>query len=778
MKKRKTTLLAFSLLTFTALGTAGLTACSCAENTDSISTVVIQGAKNGSVGDTIQLSATVIGDSENLVTWESNDVAVATVNESGLVTLVVEGTALITARSVKNPNASSTPTQINVYKTLEKRLEVLSMPSKTSYKIGDKISFDGLSVMGFGYANGVKDNTTGENIDLSTLTFSIQNGATLDNAGNVVVTVSKSGYVSTSFTVTVGENAITRKLYISRFPSKTVYVIGSENDNAFATTGLRVRELVYVDGVLDNAQSRDLNSNEYSLSLNNGYVFKDEGNYTIDVTSTSPNVAPTSFNVTVYTRDLSVYDIVKNLQNSKNYTVEVLNNVGTTNDATGFHYVRTYTENYYDDIEYQNVNNGTEIVFDTTNIKAHFGYTVYGEKGTVDRSIIQYREDSNGNIVGGKKVSSDPDIESWWERGDALARMFSLFDLNLIPTYTFDGRFLATNIEVVPNDDDMGTKTALKYPLVADFLEYCGWSSNLITIMNRFSISFNEDGNLSMLAEFGSYGTTEMIVKDIGNSRNLVVEQYLNMGLVGPDVSVDPEVVLIADILRKNNYTTVDYGENGINKDGVSSYFNEDYYYNVGQQLGFAKVTVNGQDFIQQFTVEDNVYTPAVNEDGTAAELIEIPEGKTFAKTFNEQISTTGNYIAENMVDVFGTGGTDTGLLNTFSLYEGMSSSTNRTYQSFDTNALRSYNDYLGVTDDQMAQEGMDIKQNRLWFIATYNFDTYTEENLDTLEIWNINGVTLRGNVLALANLGKTSVDWIESGIAEQERILNSASAQ
>lgn len=778
MKKRKTTLLAFSLLTFTALGTAGLTACSCAENTDSISTVVIQGAKNGSVGDTIQLSATVIGDSENLVTWKSNDVAVATVNESGLVTLVGEGTALITATSVKNPNASSTPTQINVYKALEKRLEVFSMPTKTSYKLGDKANFDGLAIMGFGYSNGVKDNTTGENIDLSTLTFSVKNGDILNNKGNVVVTVSKSGYVSTSFTITVGDNAVTKKLYISRFPSKTVYLLGSEKDNTFSTTGLKVRELVYVDGVLDNAQSRDLASSEYSLSLNYGYVFTEEGNYTVKVTSKTENVAPTSFNITVYTQDLSVYSIIETLQKSKNYTVEVLNNVGTTNDATGFHYVRTYTENYYDDIEYQNVNNGTEIVFDTTNIKAHSGFTVYGQKGTAERCIVQYREDANGNIVGGKKVSSDPNIESWWERGDALARMFSLFDLKLIPTYTFDGRFLATNIEVVPGDDEMGTKTALKYPLVADFLEYCGWSSSLITIMNRFSISFNEDGDLSMLAEFGSYGTTEMIVKDIGSSKNLVVEQYLNMGLVEPDLSVDPEVSLLADVLRKNNYTTVAYGDNGINKDKVSSYFADDYFYNVDQNIGFAKVTVDGQDFIQQFTAEDNIYTPATNEDGTAAELIEIPSGSTFTKIFNTQISTTGNYIAESMVDVFGTGGTDTGLLNTFSLYEGMSNSTNRTYQSFDTNALQSYNDYLGVTEDQMAQEGMDLSQNRLWFIATYNFDEYIEENLDTLEIWNINGVTLRGNVLALANIGKTSVDWIEKGVAEQETILNSASAE
>ena len=79
----------------------------------------------------------------------------------------------------------------------------------------------------------------------------------------------------------------------------------------------------------------------------------------------------------VYTEDTSVYDIMQTLQTTQNYTAEVFNNVGTTSDTTGFHYLRRYNEKYYDEVEYQNINNGTEIVFDTTGVKSHIGYTTY-----------------------------------------------------------------------------------------------------------------------------------------------------------------------------------------------------------------------------------------------------------------------------------------------------------------------------------------------------------------------------------------------------------------
>ena len=95
MKKRKVTLLAFSLLTLTALGTTSLTSCGEEQTTPTTQAVVIQGAKNGKIGDKVQLSAIVIGFEDTRVSWSSNDVSVASVDNNGLVTFLKAGTVQI-----------------------------------------------------------------------------------------------------------------------------------------------------------------------------------------------------------------------------------------------------------------------------------------------------------------------------------------------------------------------------------------------------------------------------------------------------------------------------------------------------------------------------------------------------------------------------------------------------------------------------------------------------------------------------------------------------------
>ena len=37
--------------------------------------------------------------------------------------------------------------------------------------------------------------------------------------------------------------------------------------------------------------------------------------------------------------------------------------------------------------------------------------------------------------------------------------------------------------------------------------------------------------------------------------------------------------------------------------------------------------------------------------------------------------------------------------------------------------------------------------------------------NIDTIEVWDINAVTLSGYVMAFGDFGETSVDWIEEGL-------------
>lgn len=66
---------------------------------------------------TVELLATptrVVGDEDDSVTWESSDIAIATVDGDGLVTAVAPGTVIITAASVATPTVTATA-DVTVY---------------------------------------------------------------------------------------------------------------------------------------------------------------------------------------------------------------------------------------------------------------------------------------------------------------------------------------------------------------------------------------------------------------------------------------------------------------------------------------------------------------------------------------------------------------------------------------------------------------------------------------------------------------------------------------
>ena len=780
MKKRKTTLLAFSLLSMLAVGTTG---CSCAPQTENqtVSSVIVQDVKNGAVGDKIQLRAIVIGSDNQEVTWSSNNEAVASVDASGLVTLKSAGSVEIMATSVANSEVSSSPAHITVYEAGSKTLEVASLPTKVKYKVGEKVSYEGISIMAYSFVDGVKDSASGEVFTTSDVSFSIPEGTELKEEGAQVVTITKEGYASTSFTLQVGQVVTEKKLYISRFPNTTTYTLKAPEKNPegektaiFDDSGLKVEELTYVNGNLDSRET--LSDSDFTLSLPSGSILKTEGTQEITITSKVEGVEGTSFNIMVYTEDKSAYDIIKQLSDTKNvhnYTAEVFNDVGTTNDTTGFHYLRHYTEDYYWEIDYQNVKNGTEIEFDTTNPKSRSGYTAY--KDGDEEGIMELNFES-GDVLPGRVVSTGYD--SWWGKASSLARLFTLFDLNDVPTETLNGRYLSTIIVPIEGDNDMGEKTCDKYPFVASFLDYCGWSSSLITIMNRLTITFDEDNNLNITADFGSYGSTKLVVKDIGTTRVNEVENYLTSTPIDarkPNRTVEPGLATIANEgFKSHNYTQVEYGDNGVERNSPQSYYNPNYFYSVAGEKGYAKVTVDGVEKLQEFTGKDNKFV-------AAAEPKDIPDGKTFQSYVNELVITdpdinktgTPGYAAEGMQDVFGVNAEDDGLLYTFSINDAMTVDTMVTYQSFDDSAMASLKSFIGLNDPT---------EYSLWIMANYNSYTdptsYTDlSNIASVEMWVIDPITLRGFVMAFVDMGSTSIDWIEEGIATCQSTLNAETA-
>ena len=150
----------------------------------------------GTEKTTLALSANVniVGNATNTVTWSSNNEAVATVSDAGVVTAVGAGNATIAATS-STGNAKT----FDVSVLTPTALRVASEPTKTTYRIGDTFDSTGLAIKAvFG-----EEEFDAVGYELS--------GPDMTSAGTKEVTVNLLGK-EVKFTITVLEDSYYTKI--------------------------------------------------------------------------------------------------------------------------------------------------------------------------------------------------------------------------------------------------------------------------------------------------------------------------------------------------------------------------------------------------------------------------------------------------------------------------------------------------------------------------------------------------------------------------------------
>ena len=706
MKKRRHI---YALATSLILGSFTLSSLSGCGNTQSTTNakIVVTGNKNGKVGEKIKLSAQVFGNiNEPTILWESLDVSIATVDQTGEVTLVSEGTALIQASIEGHEEIKSSVITMACYGEAEvtKELRIASLPSVTRYKLGSKLSFEGLKVSGFDCYDGVADNLSGQDFKNDELTFSIAEGTELKSEGKQVITISKDGYKQVSFQISVEKVVVVKALKVKSFPTKTRYVLKEGAVTKFDSTGLRVAIATYNDGVYKG--EKILENEKFELSIKSGTQLVKEGNYSIEVThKTDKDCLSDTFSIIVFTEDLSIYNLIKGMQESKNYQVEILNNVGTNNDATGFHYLRTFTEKYYEETEYQNVinsENGT-IDFSTEKIKNQYGYMGYKHDATGEKSIIGYHYDALGSVEGTNIITTSSN--NWWDKASSLTTLPTIFDLKHIPVETKNGKFL------------------------------------------------------------GSYGTTELKVTGFGNCSIPAVEEAIEYGSIQPNKTIDVGVAEIADKLRGDYMVRYNYGETGVDLSTPVTTFHKDYYYDSPNNLGYAKI--NGK--VYEFKAVTDKNTKEIKLELTTGKPASdsILDVSKYVETLKEVRAVI--YPKDGLKDVLGVKNTDDALskntLNTFSLYNAFSSPSDKCYQSFDDATKKAYENYL--LGGEVLENGRiwllthyvdsitEVGKQEIEYVETWN-----------INLTSGSGFVMP---LGSFSEEEASLDWVEKGVAELE---------
>ena len=192
------------------------------------------------VGDTFQLSAPVSPSNatNKSVTWSTGENLFATVSESGLVTAVNAGTTNVTVTTVDGGFTASCTVTVSDKevpplppvedKTLES-IEIITLPTKLSYTVGESIDLTGMVVYAYFSDDSFEDVSSDVSCDLNTLT----------QAGTLEATISYTYNQDTktdSFQILVSESTPEISYILHSLPSKTEYKVGESLD----LTGLAI----------------------------------------------------------------------------------------------------------------------------------------------------------------------------------------------------------------------------------------------------------------------------------------------------------------------------------------------------------------------------------------------------------------------------------------------------------------------------------------------------------------------------------------------------------
>ena len=166
------------------------------------------------------------------------------------------------------------------YKSASFDIKVVNYPylyiktfPKTEYYVNESFTIEGLVVTD-------KDNVVVDNVYIE----NYQEGQVLLNAGTFEVVIASTGYYPVTYTITVYNE---RSLHVDTLPTKTNYIVGE----AFSSQGLIIKD--ERNNVFDN----------YSLSIKDGYIFKQAGTRTVVVNDINKEYLSTSFTVEIKDQD-------------------------------------------------------------------------------------------------------------------------------------------------------------------------------------------------------------------------------------------------------------------------------------------------------------------------------------------------------------------------------------------------------------------------------------------------------------------------------------------